>query len=120
MPGARNRPARAADRNLMAHCAETAASIDPVLLNEEIAGRRGRGQTDVRLGAIWGRVGSSKGPRALIRVLVAATVVPGVQIGIGRGFLQFMRDDGRHSVRAGIAIGTGGLCFACTRASVRV
>src|SRR5207244_549632 len=67
-----------------------------------------------------GRVRRAERPRAFVGVLLAAAVVPRVQVGIGRGFLKLMRDDARHAVGARIAVGTRRLCFARAGAAIGV
>src|SRR5437762_1513519 len=74
----------------------------------------------VRLGAIRSVISSAKSPGALVGVLIAAIVVPGVQIRIGDRFLQLVRDDGSHAIRSGVAVRSSGLLLARARAAVRI
>ena len=46
----------------------------------------------------------SEGPCALVRILRASAVVPGVKVRIGRGLFQFMRNDAGHAVSTGITV----------------
>jgi len=61
----------------------------------------------VRQRAVAGGVSGAKGPGAFIGVFVALTVAPCIEVRIGDGFLQFVRDDRSHGVGGGIAIGAG-------------
>src|SRR5689334_25251943 len=81
--------------------AVAAARVHPVLLDEEVAAA----QPHVRDAAARRGVRRAEGPRALVGVLVATIVVPGVEVGVGHGLLQLVGDDGRRSVRAHAPVG---------------
>src|SRR5206468_9046641 len=59
-----------------------ARSVDPVLLDQVVARR----ERYVVLGTVTRGARGTESPRALIRVLVTAPVVPRVEIGIGHRF----------------------------------
>src|SRR5690349_4766316 len=63
--------------------AAAAVRVDPVLLDEEVAAA----ERHVGLRAVGGGVHGAEGPGALVGVLIAAVVVPGVEVGIADRFL---------------------------------
>src|SRR6516165_9660752 len=50
-------------------------------------------------------------PGALIGVLLAAGVIPCIQVWIGVSLFRFMRHNRRHAIRAAVIVGAGGLGF---------
>lgn len=94
---------------LVRHRAVAAARIDPIALNQEVAGTH----LHIGLGAICDVIGCTPGPRALVGVFVTAIVPPRAKLWIACGFHGLVRDDGDHRIGARVAIGAGGL--RCTR-----
>src|SRR5206468_2714951 len=70
--------------------------------------------------AIRRRRGAAEGPRALVGVLLAPAVVPGVEVGIGRGLLELVGQDRRAAVGAGVAVGPDRLVRARRQAAAGV
>src|SRR5882762_1985526 len=96
--------------------AVAAAGVDPVALDQEVAAA----EAHVGERAVGDMVGRAEGPGALVGVLLAPGVVPGVEVGVGRRLLQLVGDDRRHAVGAGVAVRRGGLLLARARAAVGV
>src|SRR5512135_163679 len=76
----------------VAHRAVATRGVDPVALDQVLPGAEGH----VVFRPIRKGVFGPEGPRALVGILVAAGVVPGIEVGIGHRFLEFVRDDARH------------------------
>src|SRR5512146_2766835 len=93
-----------------------AAGVHPVSLAEVIA----RPKSHIVFAAVRGSVSGSERPRALVRILIAAPVVPGIEVRIGYRLFQFVGNNRRHTIRAGIAVRPGRLCFTSGRATVRI
>src|SRR5439155_2687659 len=100
----------------VAQSAVTRGGIRPVALNQVVMAS----EFHVRIRSIAGPVDGSIGPGALVRILFAPPVVPGVEVRVGNCFLQFVGDDARHTVGACIAVGTCGLRFASAWTTVRI
>src|SRR5258708_1315346 len=116
-------------RGLEVLCAGAAAGVSPVLLEHVVVAAKrlvvfssgrctcGSAQT-VRIAG----GGSSEVEVALVAIFLAAGVKPGVQVRIGDGFFQFVRNNVRHAVNAalsgGSAVGAGALYFAAGGAAV--
>src|SRR5207302_10111611 len=95
------------------HRAVAARGVHPVALDEVLTAA----ESDVVLGAVGRRRRGAEGPRALVGVLGATAVVPGVEVGVGDRLLGLVGDDRRHAVGAGVAIGSGGLRLTRARAA---
>src|SRR5260370_17939995 len=104
------------DETLMTQRGETRTDVDPVLLDQVLLAS----QRHVVLGAIARCGGGSESPGALVGVLLPSGVIPGVQVGIGRTFLQLVGDNRRHSLSSGIPVQTRSLRRARCRAPVRI
>src|SRR5581483_3971504 len=101
---------------LVAHRAVAAAGVNPVLLDQVLAAAKG----NVVLRPVRSGVLGPEGPCALVGILFAAAVVPGVEVGVSGGFLELVRDDAGRAISSGRAIGAVALRFACRRATGRI
>src|SRR5437899_2803648 len=98
---------------LEGHGAVAARRVHPVLLDEILAAA----ERDVVLAAVRRRRLGAEGPGAFVGILCAAIVVPGVEVGIADRLFALMRDDRRHAVGAGVAVGAGALRCAGRKAA---
>src|SRR6185312_8906947 len=98
----------AGEAALEAHRAVAGAGVHPVLLDEVVRAA----ERDVVERAVRRLRGGAEGPGALVGVLLAAAIVPGVQIGIADRLFALVRDDRRHPVGARVAVRARGLLRA--------
>src|SRR6266478_748565 len=102
------------ERSTLGLVAATPAGVLPVHLDQPVMSTEG-----LIVGVVADRAGGgSELPGALVSVLRAAAVVPGVEIGIRNSLLRLVRHDGRHAVRTAVAIRTRGLNLARRRTPV--
>src|SRR5579859_1142828 len=96
--------------------ASAAAGVSPVLLEHPVVAAEGL----VEFRAVAGSLSDAEIEIALISVFLAAAVEPCVQIRVGDGFFNFMRQRIGHAICAAISVGTGGLDFAAGGALIHV
>src|SRR6266699_2482274 len=88
---------------LVPHGAIAARGVNPILLNQEIQAAK----LHVCDRAAARTVSRAKMPGAFVGVLISALIVPGVEIRIRRGFLEFVRDHRSHSISPGVSVRAG-------------
>src|SRR6266404_6932656 len=81
--------------------APAAVGVDPVLLHEEVL----RADLPVRSRAVRRCVGRAEVPRALVGVLVARIVVPGIEVFVGVGLFSLVRQGVDLGVGRGVVVG---------------
>src|ERR1051326_1590329 len=108
------------ERSAQGLVATAATAVLPLHLDHPVVAAEGL----VELRAIRGRLRGTEFEVALVRILVAAGIKPGIQVGISDGFFGLMGDDVGHSVRAAHAsrraVRAGGLDFAAALALINV
>src|SRR5205807_4113127 len=91
--------------------------ISPILLEHPAVAAKGL----VELRAVSGPLSDAEIEVALVSIFLAATIEPGIQVRIGNGFFNFMRQSVGHAIRAAVSIGRRReLDFAAGRALIHV
>ena len=92
----------AKSRKLLCQRAIAPTRIDPILLEEPVTAPK----INIGIGAA-GCIDGAELPGTFIGVLVAATVEPCIEIGVGRGFGELMSNKVRHRIGRYVLVWSG-------------
>lgn len=79
----------------------------PVLLDQVVLST----YDNVVCSTVGSSLGGTESPGTLIGVLLARGIIPGVQVGVGSSFDNFVSKDGDHAIDSNITVGRRALVF---------